>query len=115
MAENKLKELVGINLDGFKIIEAVKVVRLNEEGMNPQTLGYFKDATVAGAFAGPQVNGNQTRTWPSFVLTNGTIGYEIGSNEPPVVFFNDEEEAKKLKEKALEKLSPEEKMLLGLA
>lgn len=114
MAENKLKELVGKTLTAFKVQEVIKIVRVNEDGLNPQTLGYFKDPTVADAFAGPQVNGNQIRTRPILVLTDGTTAYEFNEDESPVKFFNDEEEAKKLKEKILEKLTPEERKLLGL-
>lgn len=113
MEIGNLNVLIGKDLSNFKIEEMVQIYQVDEDGTNPKTIGCFKNHTIAAAFAGPQINANQTKTAKILVLTDGVVGYGLKSKEV-VKFFNDEEEALRLKNEALEKLSPEQRTLLGL-
>ncbi|HEY1041308.1 MAG TPA: hypothetical protein VGE63_01125 [Candidatus Paceibacterota bacterium] len=90
-----------------------EVYRTNEEGMATQTIGVFKNPTVAAAFAGNQSDSNYIKTNQVLVLTDGTTCY-LFKDVRSVKLFNDEDEALAAKEKALAKLSPEDRALLGL-
>ncbi len=108
----KMKNLVG-QLQGFEIKEFFEVFSVDEQGLSPKTIGYFKDSKVAKAFAGED---NQSRrSYPVYILTNGTIHILLPNEEMKnPKFFNDEEETLRLKNLALEKLSQADKDLLGL-
>lgn len=113
MSIEKVRDLVGIDLSDFKIIETIEVYRTDYDGRYQEALGFFKNEVVASAFAGPKGNSNLTETRTVLVLTNGTVGFTLQDNAP-VKFFNDEEEALKLRQKALDLLTPEQRKLLGV-
>ncbi len=109
---NNISELAGKDLNGFKVIEMTEVYRMDVDGRKTASLGFFKDPNIAGAFAGAQKDANYHKTHTVFVLTNGEVGYVIETQES-VKLFDDEKEAVDLRKKAIEKLSPNERKLLG--
>lgn len=111
--ETKIKELVGKDLEGFKIVEMTEVYRVYVDGSGYRSLGFFKDPITATAFAGAQMDANWYKTGQALVLTDGTVGYLI-EDQKPVKLFDDEAEALAIKKKAVAKLSPAERKLLRL-
>lgn len=107
-----INTLVGKDLANFKIVEMTEVYRTDDDGRKSDSLGFFKDPTVAVAFAGAQTDANWHQTKPALMLTDGVVGYVIAQQDP-VKLFDDEAETLKIREKALTKLSPEERKLLG--
>lgn len=112
MSTNALSGLVGADLEGFKVVQMTEVYRINEDGHKSQSLGFFRNADIAIAFAGSQVDKHWHKTELALVLTNGSVGYVISQQEP-IKLFNDEQEALGIKKKAIAKLSPAERRLLG--
>lgn len=108
-----LKELIGKDLKGFKIVEMTEVYRVDDDGQKSSSLGFFKDPNTAVAFAGAQTDANWHKTGQVLVLTDGIIGYVI-EDQKPVKFFDDEAEALTIKKKAIAKLSPAERKILNL-
>jgi hypothetical protein len=111
--KTNIKELIGKDLSEFKIVEMTEVYNVDENGRKSSSLGFFKDSNIAEAFAGVQTNASWHRTGQALVLTDGTIGYVIGQRDA-VKLFDDEAEALDIKKKAIAKLSPAERKLLGL-
>lgn len=111
-AEAKIKKLVGKDLKGFKIVEMMEVYSVDDDGRKSSSLGFFKNPNTAVAFAGVQRDASWHKTEQALVLTDGTVGYVITQQEP-VKLFDDEAEALKIKKKAVAKLSPAERKLLG--
>ena len=110
--EDKISELVGKDLSRFKIIEMTEVYRVDDDGLKSISLGFFKYPNVAAGFAGAQTDASWHKIKQALVLTDGTIGYVIGDHNP-VRLFDDEAEALEIKKKAVAKLSPAERKLLG--
>lgn len=108
-----LNELLEKDLTGFKIVVMTEVFEVNEDGRKSKSIGFFKDPTVAKVFASAQTDATWHQTCLQPVLTNGVIGWVIGT-KTPVKLFDDEKEAAELRAKAIAKLSPEERALLGL-
>ena len=108
---NKIRDLRGLKLDGFSIQEYTEVYMTNEDGRKTTSLGYYKDENVAKAFAQNQKDKHFCKTEKTLILTNGKIGVEVGEL---ITIHDDEAEAVKIKNKALAKLTPEERNLLGL-
>ncbi|MDO8555176.1 MAG: hypothetical protein Q7R75_01250 [bacterium] len=91
----------------------IHVYRTDYDGRFANSLGFFRDPNVAMAFAGMQDGGTSyTKTASTLILTDGTVGYQLTQQES-VKFFDDEKEALDLRQKALAKLSPAERALLG--
>ncbi len=107
-----IKELIGHDLKGFKIVEMTEVYRVNEDGRKSSSLGFFKNQNTAEAFAGVQTDAIWHKTAEALVLTDGTVGY-VMEQQDPVKLFDDEAEALELKKKAVAKLSSAERKLLG--
>ena len=112
-AKGRFQNLAGKDLKGFKIIEMTEVYRVDDDGRKSSSLGFFKDPNTAAAFAGVQTDASWHKTEKVLVLTDGTVGYVI-EDQKPVKLFDDESEALKIKKKAVAKLSPVERKLLGL-
>jgi len=110
--EDGIKKLAGEDLTGFRIVEMTEVYRIDNDGRKSNTLGFFKNPDVAKSFAGVQTDANWHRTDQALILTNGIIGFVVTESES-VKLFDDEEEALKIKEKVLAKLTPAERKLLG--
>ncbi len=106
----KLNALLGKSLKDYKIVEMTEVYQIDDDGRKTNSLGFFKDKNIAEVFAGAQTDANWHKTGQALVLTDGAVGYIVGSES--VVLFNDEKEALDLKQKALAKLSPAERKLL---
>ena len=107
----QLEDLIGKNLDGFSVQIYTEVYRVDEDGRKTDSLGFFKNSTIAKAFAGGQVDAPWHRTEQEFILTNGEIGFLLGDQ---VELLDDEKAALEIKEKALAKLTLEEVELLRL-
>ena len=53
MAEQaKIQELVGKDLSGFVVVEMTEVYRVDDDGRKTRSIGYFRHANIAKAFAG---------------------------------------------------------------
>ncbi len=111
-AQDLLKSLIGQDLSEYHIMSVSEVYQVEERGIKTGTLGFFKNPDIAKAFAN-QKDTDRFRTSEILVLSNGTQGVTLGTAEI-VTFFDDEEETQKIKEKAIAKLSPEERKILGL-
>lgn len=111
---NRISELVGKDLKGFKIIEMTEVYREDEDGRKSSSIGFFKNPNTAAAFAGVQTDANWHKTEQALVLTDGTVGYLV-EDKKFVKLFDDEAEALGIKKKVVAKLSPAERKLLGFS
>lgn len=111
----RLRKLAKDGLEKFTIVEMTEVYGKDEDGRKAQSLGFFRDPTVAKAF-----EGNRQRPgshWgygmaTHFVLTDGFVAFIV---KPDLVnMVNDEQAALDARNAAIAKLSPEERTLLGL-
>ncbi|HVY35738.1 MAG TPA: hypothetical protein VG982_00460 [Candidatus Paceibacterota bacterium] len=109
----KLSELIGKDLSSYKIEKLHEVWSTDEEGLRSRAIGAFKSKTVAKAFAGNSKEGWGTSVYPVTVLTDGVNTFAI-ENERVVNVFNDEEKANEMRQKAIAKLSPADRAILGL-
>ena len=105
----EMENFIGKSLDGFTIRELIEVYQVNDDGRKERSVGFFKDETVAKGFARTQTDANWHRTQKVTVLTNGDIGFVVGE---PIKLLSDEEAALEIRNKALSKLSDEEKAIL---
>ncbi|MDE2031153.1 MAG: hypothetical protein KGI58_02775 [Patescibacteria group bacterium] len=111
--ENDISILIGKDLSSFKIIEMTEVYRVDYGGIYSSSIGFFKDDTIAVAFAGQQTDENYIKTAKKPVLTDGEISF-VMDNCKPATLFDEETESLKIKDRALRKLTQVEKKLLGL-
>lgn len=111
--KNELRKLIGKNLKNFRIIEMTQVFYVNDDGIMSQSIGFFKDPTIAKVFSDSQKDADWCETEPALILTDGKIGFVI-EEQKPVKLFNEEKETLDLIEKTIAKLSPTEQSLLGL-
>jgi hypothetical protein len=111
--KKELKSLVGLSLASFTFIVMHEVYRTDFDGRRTAVVGYFKDPNIASAFAESKEDQNFHKTTEVLVLTNGVVHYLVIDGYE-IAILNDEEEALKLKERALTKLSSAEKKILGL-
>jgi len=108
-----LKDLIGKSLKDFQVIEMTEVYAVNEDGCKSKSIGFFRDPKVAGAFAKAQIDAAWYKTEKKFVLTDGNVGYVIDTLDS-VKMMDDEKETLELRKKIFEKLSPEERAILGV-
>jgi len=115
-----LEELVGQELVGqkptkeglFFVEELVEVYRVNEDGRKSSSVGFFRDENIAKAFCQNQTDASWHRTNKIIALTNGEAVFQLKAEDAP--FFDSDKVKLEIREKALAKLSPEERRLLGL-
>ena len=112
MDKKELKSLVGQNLSSFTFIVMCEVYSTDFDGRKVKAIGYFKDPNIATAFAGSQADAQFNKTKEVLVMTN-EIDYYLVAEGYSIAIFNDEEEALKLRDKALSKLSQAERIMLG--
>lgn len=106
------KDLVGKDLKGFAVQELTEVYRLNEDGSaKAKSIGFFRDETIAKAFAQHQTDANFHKTTKEFLLTNGEVAFLLGES---VTLFNDEKTVLEIKKRVLDKLTLEERKILGI-
>lgn len=110
----ELKQLVGKDLVGFQILLMAEAYRTNDDGRKTKSIGFFKDPAVAQAFIGMQNDSAWIRVAVVYVLTNGKVGYVIDGMQEKVKLFDDEQEAARLRQQILGKLTPEQRALLGV-
>ena len=108
-----LKELVGLNLSNFKVIEMTEVYRTNEDGNKSSSVGFFKNPNIAQGFAEAQTDSSFHKTASRYVLTDDFVGYVLGEKEA-INLFDDETEALNLRKQIAAKLSPAQRKILGL-
>lgn len=106
------KELVGRDLIGFEIVEMTEVYRVDDDGLRSSSIGFFRDQTIAAAFVETRREKSWIRTECALILTDGTVGYVI-ENQKPVKLFDDEAETLEIKKRAVARLSPLERKILG--
>jgi hypothetical protein len=111
--EVRIEELIGEDLGGFEIVEMTEVYRVDYDGKQSNSLGFFKSQNTAAVFAESQTDASWHKTRKAPVLTNGILGFVI-ENHKLVKLLDDKAEALELKKKVAAKLSPAERMLLGL-
>lgn len=104
-------KLIGKKLDGFVIQMYTEVYRTDVDGRKEKTTGYFKNDSIARAFAGCQVDASYFKTQRVLLLTDGKIAYLLGNE---VKLMDDEQAKLKVIQSARAKLSPGERELLGL-
>ena len=109
----EIADLVGRDLTDFQVIEITEVYKVNEDGRRIVSLGFFKKAHIAKAFASNRVDANFHKVESVIVLTNGKVAFVL-DQQRPVKIFDDEEEVLKLREKIVAKLSIDERRLLGI-
>ncbi len=114
MINKFLEKLIGQDLSSYKIVLMSEVYRVDVDGLNPVSLGFFKNPDVAKAFAGQQNDSNRVKVDEVFVLSDGKNGFTMNESRT-ALHFDDEKEILKIKEAALKKLSPEERKILGIA
>jgi len=105
------KELVGQKLNEFAVVEYTEVYKTNDDGFKSKSLGFFKDADVAKAFAGNQTDAAWHKTETVLLLTNGKVGFLLGDS---VELLDDEKATLEIKKSAMAKLSPSERKVLGI-
>ncbi len=111
MAENAtITNLLGKDLAGFQVVKMTEAFDVDDDGRKTKSIGYFKDHNIAKAFIG---QGSHKGVNDVIILTNGKVGLVINVNEV-VSLIDDEVAVLKIKERAAAKLSPEERMVLGL-
>lgn len=114
MADNAtVTELLGKDLSGFQVVKMTEAFDVNEDGRKTKSIGYFKDHDIAEAFIGPRATNSHKRVKDVTVLTDGKVGLVIDSNEA-VTLIDDEAAMLEIKERAVAKLTPEERKVLGL-
>jgi len=111
--KDKLKDLLGVDLSAWKVIEMTEVFSTNEDGRKSESLGFFKNEDIAEAFADTKAGKNFHGTRKVTVLSKGTVGFIINDREE-VTFIDEEKELLEVKEMALAKLSIAERKILRL-
>ena len=108
--------MLGIPLDGQTFERYYEVCRVDVDGLNPVSVGYFKNELIANAFAGDK-DAQYYKVYPAILLVSkdSKTGIVITSAKDSPKIFDDEEEALRLKKSAVEKLTPDEQKLLGLS
>ncbi|PIT90617.1 MAG: hypothetical protein COU22_01215 [Candidatus Komeilibacteria bacterium CG10_big_fil_rev_8_21_14_0_10_41_13] len=109
--EEKLAQLAKLDqegLSGFRVEKRIHVFTVDYDGFFEKSIGVFKDPDVAKGFAKGQT---YLKTEEVYVWTDGEWAFVF---KGCLEVINDEQEALKLREVALAKLTPEERKLLKL-
>lgn len=110
---DSVTELIGKDLHDWRIEQLTAVHQSDWEGRSSSVVGYFRDETVANAFANPTDKEQRMSTYKAVVLTNGKSAFLI-QNEQPLNMFDDEAEAARLRQSIKDKLTVDEQRLLGI-
>jgi len=105
-----LEDLIGKDLKGFTVQELTEVFRVDEDGRKTKSIGFFRNGIIAKAFVQNSVDAAWHKTDKALILTDGKVGFRLLAG--PVELFDDEKTALEIREKALAKLSPEERTIL---
>jgi hypothetical protein len=104
--------LLSLDLAGFTTENLSLVYKKDVDGRKQTELGAFKNPAIAKAFAANQPDGLPYHGVERIlVITDGNVAFRIG---PAVKLFADEDAALEVRKKAVAKLSPEEREILGL-
>jgi len=105
-----LEDLIGKDLKGFTVRELTEVFRVDEDGRKTKSVGFFRDGTIARAFAQNATDAAWHKTDKALILTDGKVGFRLLAE--PAELFDDEKTALEIREKILAKLSSEERSIL---
>lgn len=108
-----ISKILGKDLAGFKVVMMTEAFDVNDDGRKTKSIGYFKDRDSAKAFIGPRATNSHKRVEDVFVLTDGKVGLVVNNNEN-VTLIDDEAAMLEIRQKAVAKLTPEERKVLGL-
>jgi len=109
-----IRDLIGVDLSEFSFVEMTEVCNVNEEGIRLKSIGVFKNTSLAKAYAGLEKDKHYLRVREKvLILTNGTIGFLI-DNAEKITLFDDEEKTAEIRNRILQKLTPEDREVLGI-
>ncbi|MBP6904580.1 MAG: hypothetical protein KBB91_00800 [Candidatus Pacebacteria bacterium] len=107
--------LRGKDLKDFKVTQMTMVLKGDEDGKNFRPLGLYKNGSLAEVFTSQNKHNTHFSAIPVDILTDGKYFVLLDSRyDQPVAIIKEEEEKRKLMAVALEKLTPEERVLFGL-
>lgn len=98
--------------EGFFVEELVEVYRTDVDGRRSSSVGFFRDENLAKAFAQNQNDSSYHKTERKVVLTDGHSIFRLELEYAPI--FDSTQAALEIREKALAKLTAEERQLLNL-
>ena len=104
-------EQLSHGLEGFQVQLLTEVFRVNEDGRKTKSVGFFKDANIASAFAQNQVDASYHKVGNVWALVKGTDAILLGEG---IELSSDEQAEQMVRQSALAKLSVEERKVLGL-
>jgi hypothetical protein len=105
-------ELVGKSLTDFSVRTMTEVFRTNDDGLKVKAVGYFFDPQVAQGWVDGMTNKHYYGTVHVLVLTDGERAFLL---DPTRVEITGDEHAKlEIRDKALAKLTPSERAVLGI-
>jgi len=110
-------QLQGVDLSGWKVeVWHSLVLKTGEEGEGRKVAGYFKDQAVGmAAGRGKSSWGQDGALEMVFVLTSdGSTGFLLVGNQVAVSLSQEEELREAARARAVEKLNPEDREILGL-
>lgn len=109
-----LQKVFGKGLDGFKIENCTEVHKVDENGERIKTsCAYFRDAAVARTYRG-LFAGSTYKIREVLVLSNASIRILVGDSVMMPFADEDVEFLNNIRQRVLEKLSKDERALLGL-
>lgn len=112
MENSFLEKLIGQDLSPYKIVQMSEVVREDVNGITIASIGFFKDADIANAFADQHKDSGYIKVKQALVLSDGKNGFTMDQSRVALL-FDDEAEVLKIKQNALQRLSPYERKVLG--
>lgn len=107
--DESLRALIGQDLAGFTIVQLTGVYEENEDGRAIESVGFFRSPIIAKGFVG---DNHWRGTRDVLALTNGQIAFLMDGQE--INLLDDEKAALEIRERAVAKLSAEERSVLGL-
>lgn len=105
------EDLIGKDMRNFVVREMTEVCEIDEDGLYRRSIGFFRNETIAKAFAQDQRYANRRKTRKAIILTDERVGFTLGG---PVELLIDEKEILEIRRIALAKLSDEERAILKL-
>ena len=105
-------DLVGKPLHDFSVRVMTEVYRTDEDGRKVKAVGYFFDPQVAQGWVDGMTDKHYHKTVHVLVLTDGTRAFLL--NSETVEITGDEQAKLEIQDKALAKLTPAERAVLGL-
>ncbi len=108
--DTDFSDLVDKSLRDFTIQIMFEVYSTDMEGRYVKSVGHFKQERIAKAFIQTLTNPTYHGTGKALVLTDGKIGITLGGK---ITILSDEDAMLEIRKKALSRLTPEERSILG--